>query len=526
MNTVSDTPGRSHSGGLPALVAIFAAFVSLAAFTEGRADLPSGFTDELVVGGFSEPVGIAFLPDGRMLVIEQRAARIKLVRFGPPATVDSVGKVPQVNASGNERGLLGIAVDPQWPARPYVYTHSTHAGNKVRISRFTASGALSSPTGLISLDTLSRFDLLNDIPDNANNHNGGTVRFGPEGMLYVSLGEDGNERAAQDTSSLRGVLLRLQTSTLPAGPGTATRAQITPADNPFSSVGGLNARLLWAWGLRNPFRFQIDPPTGRILISDVGQDSWEELNEQTSGGRNFGWPRFENTSTFDSGSPLVGSPTPPIYAMSHSADGVAAGISVGVYRRIAGAQHAFPVEYDGDAFMTDYYAGMLRRLKRSGSTWSIAPEVPGQPSPQDWGTDYIMASDWALGTDGGLYYCRTFAVPFSGLGSIRRIIGAESVSVEEPAPSVTFAKPYPLPATGSVEFDWTLATPARVSLVLHDVRGRRVRALVADREDGAGRFHAAWDGLDEDGRRARPGVYFVRLSVNGQTFQHRVPLLR
>ncbi len=446
--------------------------------------------------------------------------------MGPPVAVDTVGTVPAVNSVAFERGLLGIAVDPGWPARPYLYIHSTHIGNRIRISRFTVNGALSDPAGSILIDPASRFDLLNDIPDNAVNHNGGTVRFGPDGMLYVSLGEDANPPAAQDTTSLRGVILRLDVSTLPPGAGTATRAQIAAAGNPFATTGSPNAKLIWAWGLRNPFRFQIDPPTGRLMIADVGEITWEELDETSSGGRNFGWPRMEGDVVYNAGAPITGSLTGPIHVMGHAETGAASVMTAGVYRRLAGAPHAFPAAYEGDAFVSDYYAGFLRRLKRDGSTWSFADPVAGQPSAEHWGENFIAVSDYALGKDGALWYCRQFENPFSGPGEIRRIIGAESVSVEPPASTVSFARPYPLPSTGRVEFNWSLAARARVSLVIHDVRGRLVRTLAAPRDDAAGPYHATWDGLDAGGRASRPGVYFARLIVDGRSYEHRVPLVK
>ncbi len=508
------------------LLSVFGFVCVLPVCAAAQATVPTGFTDQLVAAGLSQPVGIAFLPDGRLLVIEQRSARIKSIRMGPPVAVDTVGTVPSVNSAAFERGLLGIAVDPDWPARPYLYTHSTHTGNKIRISRFTATGALSDPAGKIFLDTLSRHDLITDIPDNAINHNGGTVRFGPDGMLYVSLGDDANSAAAQDTTSLRGVILRLDVSQLPPGAGTATRAQIAAAGNPFSATGSPNAKLVWAWGLRNPFRFQIDPPTGRVLIADVGETTWEEVDETSSGGRNFGWPRMEGNAVNNAGAPIVGPLTGPIHVMSHSETGAASVMSAGIYRRLAGAAFAFPVAYEGDAFASDYYDGFMRRLERDGSTWTIAAPVAGQPSAEFWGSNFVAVSDYALGKDGALYYCRQFATPFSGPGEIRRIMGGESVSVETPVPSVSFAKPYPSPSSGRVEFSWSLAARSHVSLVIHDVRGRMVRALVTARQDNAGRYRASWNGLDQGGRAVGSGIYFARLVVDGRTFEHRVPLVK
>ena len=229
---------------------------------------------------------------------------------------------------------------------------------------------------------------------------------------------------------------------------------------------------------------------------------------------------------YNGGAPITGPLTGPIHVMSHSETGAASVMSAGIYRRLAGAANAFPVAYEGDAFASDYYDGFMRRLKRDGSTWSVAPPVAGQPSPEYWGSNFVAVSEYALGKDGALYYCRQFVTPFSGPGEIRRIIGTESVSVETPPPGVSFAKPYPLPSTGRVEFNWSLAAKSRVSLVIHDIRGRLVRTLVAPRQDDAGRFRGSWDGLDQGGRAARPGIYFARLIVDGRSFEHRVPLVK
>lgn len=523
MNPGSNTRGRL---GVARLLGVLVLVCPVPSCARAQGTIPTGFTDELIADSLSQPVGIALLPDGRVLVIEQRSARIKLIRIGPPVTVDSVGTVPGVNSVANERGLLGIAVDPGWPARPYLYTHSTHTGNHIRISRFAASGALSDPTGLIVMDAASRYDVLNDIPDNAINHNGGTVRFGPDGMLYVSLGEDASMLAAQDTTSLRGVILRVDVSQLPSGPGAASRAQVAAPGNPFAAVGSPNAKLIWAWGLRNPFRFQIDQPTGHLLISDVGDVRWEELDEGVSGGHNFGWPHFEGDEVHTPDAPLLGPVTAPIHVMGRAETGAASVVTAGMYRRPLGAQHAFPVAYDGDVFVSDYYAGFLRRLKRNGSTWSLAAPVAGQPSAEHWGQGFQTVSDYALGKDGALWYCRQFRVPFAGLGEVRRIVSAESLSVETPPATVSFAKPYPLPSTGRVEFSWSLVETSSVSLTIHDVRGRLVRTLVAPRHDASGTFHASWDGLEQSGRSARPGVYFARLAVNGRVFERRVQLVK
>jgi len=382
------------------------------------ATVPTDFQDQLVAGGLSLPVGFAFLPGGRVIVVEQKTAKIRLIISGAISSTDPVGTVPNVNFDGSERGLLGIAIDPNFPARPYIYTHANRTGSptRVAIARFTLTGDLSGTgSGALTFDPASRYDLVNDIPDAAFNHNGGTLRFGPDGMLYVSLGEDAVPCAAQDTSSLRGVILRLDVSRLPAGPGSATRALITPADNPFATAATPNKRLIWAYGLRNPFRFHIDPLDGSLFIADVGQGNWEEVDRAPQGGMNFGWPIYEGRASYlgPGGCPTPGTLTGPLFVYDHGA-GLAV-MSAGVYRRPFGTFNGFPMDYEGNYFFADYYSGSVWRLKNSGSTWDLASPVAGQPAPDHWAEGFDGVSDYLVGPDGALWYCH------QGNGQIRRV---------------------------------------------------------------------------------------------------------
>jgi len=400
---------------------------ALPAPASAQATVPSGFQDLLVTGGLSTPVGMAFLPDGRLLVIEQTTGRVRLLVRGAIASTDPVGTVSGVNTSGGERGLLGIAVDPGWPARPYLYTHHTHLSSPthVWISRFTLTGDLTGTgNGGLAMDAASRYDLITDIPDAANNHNGGTLRFGPDGMLYVSLGEDATPCAAQDTASLRGVILRLDVSRLPGGAGgPPSRSLITPADNPFVNASTPNTRLIWAYGLRNPFRFHIDPSTGALFIADVGQDTWEEVDRAPQGGMNFGWPIREGPASYlgTGACPTPGSLTGPLYSFDHGSGNAV--MSAGVYRRPAGTYDGFPPGYEGNYFFSDYYSGFMWRLSESGGVWGLAPSVPGQPSSTNWGTGFDSVSDYLVGPDGALWYCQQSS------GQIRRVVFTAADSI-------------------------------------------------------------------------------------------------
>src|SRR5262249_53360943 len=135
----------------------------------------------------SDPVGFAFLPDGRFLLIEKDSGNVRLAAAGASSSI-VIATIPNLKIDP-ERGLLGIAVDPEWPARPYIYFHSTQTDTNIHIAMYTAVGDLTDPHST-NLELGSPFELLNDISDLFVNHNGGTLRFGPDRDLYVSLGDD------------------------------------------------------------------------------------------------------------------------------------------------------------------------------------------------------------------------------------------------------------------------------------------------------------------------------------------------
>ncbi len=515
----------------PGLAAALAALLSMGgAATSARAQgtVPSGFLDTLVVGGLEFPTGFTFLPDGRILVVEQMTSRIRLIVNGAIAAIDPVATIPGLRQTGGEQGLLGIAVDPGWPGRPYLYIHGDDAtGPVIRISRYTVTGDLAlTGNGALSVDPATRFDLVNDAPDNAGNHNGGTLRFGLDGKLYASLGDDAASCAAQDTVSLRGVILRLDASQLPAGSGSATRAQVTPSDNPFVARPNLNERLVWEFGLRNPFRFQVDPLDGTLWVGDVGEQRFEEVDHATQGGMNFGWPLYEATTIYTTSCPGAVRGTDPVYWYDRTGF-TAAVIAPGIYRRPSGTPLAFPTDYDANLFVSDYYAGFLRRLVLSGGAWVLAPPVPGQSQAGAWGTGFSNVSDWRIGPDGGFWYCRQADDNFDpASGAIRRIVFNGTTSVPPPGSFLQFLPPYPSPANGSCTIAWVLTSPARVEVTIHDLGGRRVRKLVPGEDEGVGPHVVPWDGRDDDHRAVRPGLYLVRLAAGGRMATRRVTLLR
>lgn len=513
-------PRASLKHWLPCLLAL------VLAPGAARAALPTDFADQLVVGGLNRPVAFAFLPDGRMLINEQATHLVRLAVNGVPTTILDV---PEVSASGGERGLLGIAIDPQWPARPYVYLmHSRTPGNVSYLVRYRAGGDLSNPAST-NLTLTRRLVLLADIPDSSPNHNGGTLQFGPDGMLYASLGDDEDPCGAQDLSLLKGCILRLKVNDLTDTFGiTVPKASITPPDNPWVGMGNENARLHFAKGLRNPFSFSIDTVDGRLYIADVGPTTYEEVDE-ASGGENFGWPQYEGPDAYagyPGGCPAT-TPLPPVVFYDRSAQFNAAIIGVPIYHPVLGGAYSFPAEYDGNGFFGQYYEGWIRRMYRGpGNVWQAAPVVAGQPNAVDWGTSSLSVSSYQVGPDGALYYCKQFGAP-----SIRRIIYSGSASsvaddrAEPPRPAL-LARPNPLlPGVDNVTLSFTMSEPGSIALELFDIAGRQVRTLRQGHVD-AGPTETRWDLKDDEGHSVANGVYFARLSGAGDVRVARMVVLR
>jgi glucose/arabinose dehydrogenase len=483
--------------------------------------VPNGFQVQELAFGLERAVGFDFLPDGRILVIEQKQdapapdeGRVYLVVNG---TVHGpILSITDVNADGLERGLLGVAADPAWPVRPYVYVQLTHSSGASVVRMYTASGDLTGSSSS-SLSLGSPYDILTDLPDALEWHNGGTLRFGPDGMLYVSHGDDATDQCSdfQDPDRWHGVILRLDVSSLPgAGSGPPPKADITPIDNPFP--GGENAGLTYCIGLRNPFRFNIDSLTGDLFIGDVGEADYEELN-QSSGGENFGWPIRQGAHDYPAGQACAGiAGVDPIFEDAHDEPLPYSIISGPRYRPQSGI-FDFGPGYDGSLFVLDFYAGWMRRLIYLSGTdeWVTAGVVAGQPNPTDWATGMDSVSDMRLGPDGGIYFTRMFTDAF-----LARIVKTPIVEIEEPTPTplgFVFGQ-NPMRSGRSAAISFALDAPSVVTLRVFDVAGQLV-AEVANARFEAGAHDVSWEG------RAT-GTYFVRMDVGSQSLTRKLTVVR
>lgn len=510
---------RRHLARLLVRTALLA---SLPVAAHAGVAVPTGFVNEVVVGSLSEPNSMAFLPDWRILVTEQRTGRIRLIVNNMISTMDPVHTIQDVNGSGYEQGLQGIAVDPAWPQRPYVYVYYDRDGGFCRLVRYTVSGDIDDPLGH-ELTFGNPVILIDDIPDLFITHNGGCVRFGGDGHLYVSTGDDDHPCTAADSSSMLGAILRLRVHNLEENVASpVARELITPYDNPLSTPDP-DARLVWAWGMRNPWRFHIDPLTGRIYVADVGLVTYEELDEILPGDF-LGWPYREGPQVMNrpqcpepggAGSNYYKSAT--VNMLRNPSDLVSIS-SAGVYRPILGASNNWPSEYHGDLFYGEYYSGRLHRLNNFKGTWVPADSAPGQPSAATWATGLASAVDFAVGPDGSLYYLSQYDSTLTGpTGRIQRVKypGASGpVSVDPVLAQQIYFTTAPNPFAGKTTLAFRLPLGASARLDLYDLQGRRVRRLM-DGRGVAGENRVTWDGADGHGRTVEPGVYLARLEFLG-----------
>lgn len=480
--------------------------------------LPDGFAVQPVTLGpfVSEPTAFAFLPDGRLLVTERTTGYVHVVPTTSTASV-VVDTIDAVTSNG-ERGLLGVAVDPGWPARPYVYFHATRVGSVIHILMCTVSGDLEDPASTDLVFGVP-YMLVNDIPDLASTHNGGTLRFGPDGYLYASIGDDVRACEAQILDSPRGKILRLDVSSMPGeGTGPPPRLAIAPAGNPYAGNGW--QPLVYATGLRNPFRFTIDSTTGNLYIGDVGELTWEEIDELVQSnytGSNFGWPEFEGPLQ----DPLPASAdcsTPPFVDPIHiepNPPGVATIICGPRYRATATAPFAFPRAYDGDLFFVDFYAGWMRRLVQTDGVWAIADSVPGQPTSANWGAVFSQISDLQVGPDGAMYFASFTSG--STLQGVHRIVSTLPSDVDGANSAALRVRVAPNPASlrQGVNIWFDTAPVHAMDTTIFDVAGRHVRTLVRSSEPMLN-----WDGRDERGHPVSAGVYFVRSGATPSMTSH------
>ena len=336
---------------------------------------PDEYTWQFVANGLDRPVDLQPDPLGRLWIVE-KLGHIHLFQNGQ-LDIDTpfLDIEDRVNDESNEMGLLGLALHPNFSQNGYFYVNYTGARGDTFISRFTA--------GENSVDPNSEVILLR-VKQPYPNHNGGTMNFGPDGYLYMGLGDGGSggdpEGNGQSLDTLLEKTLRIDVD--------SKEPYAIPSDNPFGVE-------IWAFGLRNPWRMSFDSATGDLYIGDVGQGDWEEVDiipAGSRGGENFGWDHREGAHDFEGGGPA--DMIDPIAEYSHSEGGCS--VTGGyVYRG------AMP-EWNGIYLFGDYCRGIVWGLIRSGETWQKQLLFDTNFAITSFGQD-TNGEVYILDNDGGVY---------------------------------------------------------------------------------------------------------------------------
>jgi hypothetical protein len=323
-----------------------------------------------IATGLNQPLGLTQAGDSRLFITEQPG--LILVHDGTRVLGTPFLDVRGLVSCCGERGLLGLAFHPQYGTNGFCYVYYTRPDGDIVIARYhvSANQNVADPSSATILLIIEHSEF--------GNHNGGQLQFGPDGYLYIGVGDGGSggdpHNHAQDLSQYLGKILRLDVN---------APAPYIPSSNPFINRGGVRPEI-WAFGLRNPWRFTFDRETGDLFIADVGQNLFEEVDFQprtSIGGENYGWRRMEATHCFN---PTSGcndfSFTAPILEYSH-ADGSCSVTGGYRYRGVR-----MP-SLRGAYFYGDYCTGKIWVARQTGTFWSSQLLIDTDMSISSFGED-------------------------------------------------------------------------------------------------------------------------------------------
>jgi glucose/arabinose dehydrogenase len=333
--TISDTPVPSQISSTPTSA-------STTTFPD-----PNAYTWKMIISGLQRPVDLQTDGSGRLFVLE-KPGRIRIIENDQLIETPFLDISDRVGSGGNEQGLLGLAFHPQYAQNGRFFVNYTDKNGDTVLARFQVS---SDPN---VADPNSEVKILG-VDQPFANHNGGGLVFGPDSYLYAGLGDGGSQGDpfgnAQNTGVLLGKILRLDVD--------SAEPYAVPADNPFGNE-------VWAYGLRNPWRFSFDKSTNDLYIADVGQNTWEEIDflpAGSPGGTNFGWNFREGAHDYKGGGPA--GMVEPVAEYSHSEGGCS--VTGGyVYRG------SLP-EWHGIYLYADYCKGLIWGLIQSDGGWQSQP---------------------------------------------------------------------------------------------------------------------------------------------------------
>jgi glucose/arabinose dehydrogenase len=436
---------------------------------------------ELVLDNLDFPLAMAWAPDGRLFYAEKNTGNVRVVQGDTLLPAPWV-TVPNVDPFF-ERGLLGITIDPDFDSTGYVflyYTTDSASPEENRVIRYTDIGGVGQNPQII---------LQAPILTLAGNHNGGNIHFGPDSMLYVTIGENANPAFSQDSSVIYGKILRIH------------KDGSIPTDNPFFGLPGWDWRI-YAWGLRNSFDFDFDPVNGNLVATENGPNCDDEINLIISGG-NYGWrPSYPcgDTSSLFLGALLRITPTTaPAGGHFYTGSEIPA--------------------WQGNYFFAEWNT---RDLIRMVLMEPARDTIDSLENVNLGGADCRL--DVETGPDGALW--------FSTTNRIYRIVGDTITAVEEESKiepwkeTLDISNPSPNPFTTSISFTLSLpdiyhAADTQPTLTVLDITGRKVKDF-SKGELNPGISSISWDGRDDRESIARSGIYFLVLKHGSNTVARKV----
>ncbi|WP_288442447.1 PQQ-dependent sugar dehydrogenase [uncultured Chryseobacterium sp.] len=391
---------------------------------------------EEFVTGLTSPVEITNANDSRLFVVQQDGI-IKIIQ--PNGTINTTNflNIGSKITFGGERGLLGLAFHPQYSTNGYFFVYYNNLSGNIIVARYSVSS-----TDPNVADPASEKILLN-IPKPFDNHNGGSIHFAPDGKLWIITGDGGSggdpNNNAQNKNVLLGKMLRIDVD--------ATGPYNIPPDNPFAGAGVDGADEIWAYGLRNAWKFSFDLTTGNAMIADVGQGAIEEINKMpiTTAGLNYGWRCYEGNNAYNTaGCAAQSTMTFPVAVYNHS--GGKCSITGGyVYR---GSQYP---SLQGKYFFADYCSSQIGILDTNNTITWTTPYSGNNFST--FGEDYqkgLYVADLSNG--------KIFKISTGTLGTNENTLGAVKV--------------YPNPASKEIFIDGVKDKKATLEII--SAEGRKV----------------------------------------------------
>jgi glucose/arabinose dehydrogenase len=423
-----DSPNRTRRLAVLAALAVLGLALFAPAAPVSAATYPAGFEERTLASGLTGPTGVAWTPDGRMLIIE-KAGRVKVGNPGQTTATTILDMSGRVNSYW-DRGLLGIAVDASFATNRYVYLLYTHDLNPLtpdgdgaamsRLLRFELSASNQLTNETVLLGTYSGgacpapANTVDCIPSEGASHSIGSVRSAPDGTLYVGSGDassfsfvDSLAFRTYDEQSMAGKVLRIDRN----GRGVSGHP-FCPANANLDHV----CTKLFAKGFRNPFRFKLRP-TGGLVVGDVGWDTREEIDLITTGGKSYGWPCYEGTTRtpgYRDRSECAAEYAKEGTANAHlgpAHDYAHAGTSAATLAGPTYQGNEYPAGYRDTIFFGDYAQGFIKRL-RIGTNGAVA-------GVEDFATGWT-GTDLEAGPNGNLVYA-AFGDGSVGTGAITEV---------------------------------------------------------------------------------------------------------